>query len=64
MAFDAEKAVWIDTGAVCSESGTPNCGGKLGVDPKNRKQIQCSTSGCAAQLSQIVVPSAVENPAN
>ena len=61
MAFDAEKATWIDPAGACPDFGG-NCKGQLGIDPNNRKEIACSMFGCPAKLPKIVISSVVEAP--
>ncbi len=62
MAFDAEKATWIDTAGVCSGFGGNNCKGMLGIDPNNRQKITCPTINCPAQLPKTALAVTVEKP--
>ncbi len=59
MTFNRERATWIDTAGVCTEAGTPNCKGKLGVDFNNRTEVNCSSFNCSAQLSAAALATTV-----
>ncbi|MFZ1249682.1 MAG: hypothetical protein WAQ24_05185 [Candidatus Saccharimonadales bacterium] len=60
MAFDAERATWINTAGVCAESGTSHCRGMLGIDHNNRKEIHCSSFDCRAILAKPAVATTVQ----